>query len=170
MKNQPSYYDTVPVSADRQGALFDVDAFRPDEVPPPEVLPRGTPQLRRANRRQVEFRASVCGTICCRTAIRRVSSGISSRGWISRRCGERGEVPFQWICCCVSVNYHTLSDFRTQHAECVNAVARNRGLRQFNVRGLVKDKAVILWYAIVGSSCISMVDSLSIAGPGKASA
>ena len=33
---------------------------------------------------------------------------------------------------------------RTSTAECVNAIARNRGLRQFNVRGLVKAKAVIL--------------------------
>lgn len=37
---------------------------------------------------------------------------------------------------------------RAATAECVNAIARNRGLRQFNVRGLVKAKAVILWYVI----------------------
>ena len=36
----------------------------------------------------------------------------------------------------------------TATAECVNAIARNRGLQQFNVRGLVKAKAVILWYTI----------------------
>ena len=37
---------------------------------------------------------------------------------------------------------------RASTAECVNAIARNRGLRQFNVRGLCKAKAVILWYVI----------------------
>lgn len=37
---------------------------------------------------------------------------------------------------------------RAATAECVNAIARNRGLRQFTVRGLAKVKAVILWYAI----------------------
>jgi transposase len=33
-------------------------------------------------------------------------------------------------------------------AECVNAIARNRGLQQLRVRGQIKAKAVLLWYAI----------------------
>lgn len=37
---------------------------------------------------------------------------------------------------------------RAATAECVNALARNRGLRQFLVRGLAKVKAVALWYAV----------------------
>lgn len=37
---------------------------------------------------------------------------------------------------------------RAATAECVNALARNRGLQQLPVRGLVKSKAVLLWYAI----------------------
>ena len=37
---------------------------------------------------------------------------------------------------------------RASTAECVNAIARNRGLRQFTVRGLKKIKAVILWYVL----------------------
>jgi transposase len=37
---------------------------------------------------------------------------------------------------------------RAASAECVNAQARNRGLRQFLVRGRAKVKAVALWYAI----------------------
>lgn len=36
---------------------------------------------------------------------------------------------------------------RCEH-ECVNAIARNRGLQQFRVRGLQKVKAVVLWYAL----------------------
>lgn len=37
---------------------------------------------------------------------------------------------------------------RAATAECVNALARNRGLRQFLVRGLAKAKAVLLWFAL----------------------
>ena len=37
---------------------------------------------------------------------------------------------------------------RASTAECVNAQARNRGLRQFLVRGTTKVKAVLLWYAL----------------------
>jgi hypothetical protein len=32
-------------------------------------------------------------------------------------------------------------------SECVDAIARNRGLRQFLVRGLAKVKAILLWLA-----------------------
>lgn len=37
---------------------------------------------------------------------------------------------------------------RAATAECVNALARNRGLTRFNVRGLDKVKSVLLWYAL----------------------
>lgn len=37
---------------------------------------------------------------------------------------------------------------RAATAECVNALARNRGLRQFLVRGLEKVRAVLLWHAL----------------------
>jgi transposase len=37
---------------------------------------------------------------------------------------------------------------RAATAECVNAQARNRGMRQFLVRGLRKIKAVVLWFAL----------------------
>jgi hypothetical protein len=37
---------------------------------------------------------------------------------------------------------------RAATAECVNAIARNRGLRQFLVRGARKAKAVVLWFAL----------------------
>jgi transposase len=37
---------------------------------------------------------------------------------------------------------------RAATAECVNAQARNRGLRQLTVRGRLKVKAVALWYAV----------------------
>jgi len=37
---------------------------------------------------------------------------------------------------------------RASTAECVNAIARNRNLQQFRVRGLRKVRAVALWYAL----------------------
>ncbi len=37
---------------------------------------------------------------------------------------------------------------RASTAECVNAAARNRGLRQFLVRGMEKVRAVALWFAL----------------------
>jgi transposase len=37
---------------------------------------------------------------------------------------------------------------RAATAECVNAIARNRGLQQFHVRGLTKVRVVTLWYAL----------------------
>jgi hypothetical protein len=37
---------------------------------------------------------------------------------------------------------------RAATAECVNALARNRGLQQFRVRGLKKVNAVLLWFAL----------------------
>ena len=37
---------------------------------------------------------------------------------------------------------------RAATAECVNALARNRGLQRFMVRGLRKVKAIALWYAL----------------------
>ena len=37
---------------------------------------------------------------------------------------------------------------RAATVECVNALARNRGLRQFVVRGLRKVRAVLLWFAL----------------------
>lgn len=37
---------------------------------------------------------------------------------------------------------------RAATSECVNAIARNRGLRQFLVRGLAKVKAILLWFAL----------------------
>jgi len=37
---------------------------------------------------------------------------------------------------------------RAATAECVNALARNRGLQRLQVRGLAKVKAVVLWYAL----------------------
>jgi transposase len=42
----------------------------------------------------------------------------------------------------------TIYKDRAANAECVNALARNRGLRQFLVRGLAKVTAIALWYAI----------------------
>ena len=52
MKNQSSRSESASDLTDRQEALFDVG-----DGGPPDALPPGTPRLRRANRRQIEFRA-----------------------------------------------------------------------------------------------------------------
>jgi hypothetical protein len=49
---------------------------------------------------------------------------------------------------------------RAATAECVNAQARNRGLRQFLVRGLLKAKAIALWHAIAHN--LKRMESLSL--------
>ncbi len=159
MKNQSPWSETVPDSAERRGTLFDADEFRPDQAPPP-----GTPRLRWANRRQIEFRACAWDDLLpddhqarivwqfvegldLSPLLERIQSVVGEAGrsaidprilttlWLfatlravgsarelNRRCGEHGELPFQWICGGVSVNYHTLSDFRTQHAEWLDDV------------------------------------------------
>jgi transposase len=50
---------------------------------------------------------------------------------------------------------------RAATAECVNAIARGRGLTQFLVRGLSKVKAVALWFAIAHN----MMRAISLAQP-----
>ena len=37
---------------------------------------------------------------------------------------------------------------RAASIECTNAHLRNRGLQRFNVRGLIKARAVLLWHAL----------------------
>jgi IS5 family transposase len=37
---------------------------------------------------------------------------------------------------------------RAATAECMNAIARNRGFQQVRVRGRLKVRAVLLWYAL----------------------
>lgn len=164
MNNQSSCSEAVPDSSDRQGALFDIDEFRPEQIPPPDALPPGTPRLRWANRRQIEFRACAWNDLLpddhqarvvwqfvegldVSPLLERIQSvvgeagrsaidpriltalwlyatlrGVGSARELDRRCDANGEVPFQWICGGVSVNYHTLADFRTQHAEWLDGV------------------------------------------------
>lgn len=158
MKNQSTVSETAAPSADRQGALFDPGEAKPLDSTPREVPP-GTPRLRVANRRQIEFRAcswddllpedhearivwSFVEGLDLSALLQQIQSvageagrpaidpripmalwlyatlrGVGSARELARRCGGRGEVPFQWICGGVSVNHHTLSDFRTQHVE-----------------------------------------------------
>ena len=62
--------------------------------------------------------------------------GIGSGRRIDELCHpHQGETAYQWICGGVSVNYHTINDFRTAHPECLDrcltesvAVLMNEGL------------------------------------------
>ena len=52
--------------------------------------------------------------------------GIGSARELDRRCDvDTGEVPFQWICGGVTLNYHTLADFRVDHAEVLDNLLTN---------------------------------------------
>jgi len=52
--------------------------------------------------------------------------GVGSARELDRRCNpEEGELPFQWICGDVRVNYHTLADFRTAHVEFLDDLLTN---------------------------------------------
>ena len=51
---------------------------------------------------------------------------------------------------------------RASTAECIHAIARNRGLQQFRVRGLTKVRAVLLWYAVAHN--LMRAVSLAMAG------
>jgi len=54
----------------------------------------------------------------------------------------------QWRGRMATPEAHTIYKERAATAECVNALARNRGMQQFLVRGLRKIKAVVLWFAL----------------------
>src|SRR5207253_405249 len=46
--------------------------------------------------------------------------GIGSARELARRCRE--SAPFKWLCGGVSINYHTLSDFRVGHGPALDAL------------------------------------------------
>jgi transposase len=48
------------------------------------------------------------------------NEGIGSARLLARLCEE--SIPYRWLCGGVSVNYHTLSDFRTDNLELVNGL------------------------------------------------
>ena len=54
---------------------------------------------------------------------------------------------------------------RAATAECVNALARNRGLRQFLVRGLPKVKVVLLWFALAHNLMRSVALRAAVGAP-----
>ena len=51
---------------------------------------------------------------------------IGSARELDRRCDpDSGELPFQWLCGGVTLNYHTLADFRTAHGEVLDQLLTN---------------------------------------------
>lgn len=55
---------------------------------------------------------------------------------------------------------------RAASAECVNALARNRDLRQLTVRGRLKAKAIALWYAVAHNVVRALSLCAALAGQG----
>jgi transposase len=62
-----------------------------------------------------------------------------------------------WRARMASVEAQTMYKDRAATAECVNALARQRGLQQFSVRGLTKVNAVLLWFALAHNLMRSVV-------------
>lgn len=68
--------------------------------------------------------------------------GVGSARELARRCDPQcGEVPFQWICGEVTVNYHTLADFRTEHGAFLDALL-TESVATLRHEGLVKMERV----------------------------
>jgi len=63
--------------------------------------------------------------------------GVGSARELARRCEE--DRAFQWLCGGVSINYHTLSDFRVGHGEALD------GLLTQLITALVEQKLVSVW-------------------------
>jgi transposase len=63
-------------------------------------------------------------------------------------CADEPDVIGQWRQRMATAEAHTIYKERAATSECVNALARNRGLQQFPVRGLRKVRAVLLWFAL----------------------
>ena len=65
--------------------------------------------------------------------------GIGSARELARRCTD--DVAYRWLCGGVSVNYHTLSDFRVDHAEFLDDLL-TRDVASLMAEGLVELKRV----------------------------
>lgn len=64
--------------------------------------------------------------------------------WVRRN----DEVTLAWRARMATVEAQAIYRERAATSECVNALARNRGLQRLLVRGLAKAKAVLLWFAL----------------------
>lgn len=72
-------------------------------------------------------------------------------------CPGDPEAIAQWRQRMGTAEAKTIYKERAATSECVNALARNRGLQQFWVRGLAKAKAVLLWFALAHNLMRAMV-------------
>ena len=71
----------------------------------------------------------------------------AARGPYDPRVGDSPEI-VAWRQRMATPDAQALYKERAATAECVNALARNRGLRQVGVRGLAKVRAIVLWFAL----------------------
>lgn len=80
-----------------------------------------------AFREPIQAREGVCGRDSTDPALLialwlyAATRGVGSARELARLCGtEDGSRPYRWICGGVSLNHHTLSDFRTDHADALD--------------------------------------------------
>lgn len=90
-------------------------------------------------------RLAACGTTLYMPVPR--PRGGSTR---DRHRPRRGDPPAvaEWRIRMGTHEARAVSRDRSSSAECVNAIARNRGLRAFGVRGQAKVRAVVLWFGL----------------------
>jgi transposase len=86
------------------------------------------------------------------------------RPWDWRRRND--EVTAAWRARMATNEAKAIYKERAATSECVNALARNRGLHQFVVRGLRKVKAVLLWFALAHNlmRAVTLRHALAAAG------
>jgi transposase len=86
------------------------------------------------------------------------------RPWDWRRRND--EVTAAWRARMATDEAKAIYKERAATSECVNALARNRGLHQFVVRGLRKVKAVLLWFALAHNlmRAVTLRHALAAAG------
>ena len=167
--NRPSKDDP------RQGTLFALPEEDPVAQRP---IGGGRPRLRCANRRQIEFRAMALDDLLPEdlVSLDRVAQdgGFVKKDDIMEvappkgkttvyapvmqsktdkrdphtPCGDDSEAVAQWRLRMATPEAKEIYKQRAATAECVNVIARNRGLQQFRVRGSPRVKAVILWYVL----------------------
>lgn len=76
----------------------------------------------------IQAREGVCGRDATDPALLialwlyAATRGVGSARELARLCGAEGCRPYQWLCGGVSLNYHTLGDFRVGHADALDAL------------------------------------------------
>jgi transposase len=95
----------------------------------------------------IQAREGVCGRDATDPALLvalwlyAAARGLGSARELARRCGEDGSRPYQWLCGGVTVNHHTLGDFRVDHADALDGLF-TQVIASLVDKGLVKVRRI----------------------------